>query len=158
MWCEEIPKHDLLYWVLDGSNRDIRHIQENMKYILDRTGYRNKFVVVLNKVDHIELNDNQEGWDRDYNIPSDDLETLIKRRTDDVIEKLADYAAISKEQMVICSAKKRWNHDAVLDKLLYFLPPEKRIKASINRDVKSPAEYMSPSARAEILSDRSNSN
>lgn len=163
MWCEEIPKHDLLYWVLDGSSRDIGHIQKNMKYILDRTDYRDKIVVVLNKVDQIRLDRDQvsrgsTGWDVDYNIPSDALEKLIKERTDDVIAKLAKYAGISREQMVICSAYQRWNHDAVLDKLLAFLPPEKRIKASRNRDVKSAAELMSDSARAEIYSDKSTFN
>ncbi len=157
MWCEEIPNHDLLYWVLDGSSRDIGHIQKNMKYILDRTGYRDKIVVVLNKVDQIRLDRDQIsqgmiGWDFDYNVPSDALESLIKERTDDVIAKLANFAGISREQMVICSAYQRWNHDAVLDKLLAFLPPEKRIKASRNRDVKSAAELMSPSAKKEISS------
>jgi predicted GTPase len=152
MWCEEIPKHDLLYWVLDGSSRDIGHIQKNMKYILDKTGYRKKVVVVLNKVDQIRLDAAQEaqgmiGWDREYNVPSDELEKLIKLRTDDVIEKLADYVDISREQMVICSARQRWNHDVVLDKLLAFLPPEKRIKASRNRDVKSAADLRPPEDR-----------
>ena len=163
MWCEEIPKHDLLYWVLDGSNRDISHIQENMKYILDRTGYRNKIVVVLNKADQIRLDIEQEaegmiGWDYNYNVPSDELEKLIKERTNDVIEKLSEDVDISREQMVICSARQRWNHDAVLDKLLALLPPEKRIKASDNRDPKSAADLMSPSAKKEIFSDWKGSN
>jgi len=86
------------------------------------------------------------------------LEKLIKERTDDVIAKLAKYADISRKQMVICSAYQRWNHDAVLDKLLAFLPPEKRIKASRNRDIKPAAELMSDSARAEIFSGKSTSN
>lgn len=161
MWCEEIPKHDLLYWVIDGSSRDISHIQKNMTYILDNTGYRNKIVVVLNKVDQIHLDLEQEaqgiiGWDSDYNVPSDELEALIKERTDDVIKKLSNYASVSKEQMVICSARKRWNHGAVFDKLLKFLPPEKRIKASLNRDVAPPAELMSSRAKQEIASERQN--
>ena len=54
-WVEEIPNHDLLYWVLDGSSRDVGHIQVNMKGILDATGYRDRIVVVLNKVDQILL-------------------------------------------------------------------------------------------------------
>jgi len=163
MWCEEIPNHDLLYWVLDGSNRDITHIQRNMKYILDKTGFRNKIVVVLNKVDQILLETEQEeqgmiGWDYNYNVPSDELEILIKERTDDVIEKLSNHVDISREQMVVCSARRRWNHDAVLDKLLFLLPPEKRIKASRIRDVKPAADLMSPSAKVEIFSDLKESN
>jgi len=155
MWCEEIPNHDILYWVLDASSRDISHIQGNMRKILDCTNYRDKLVVVLNKADHIYLDLEEElagkvGWDLDFNIPSDDLELIIKERTDDIIAKLENYVDISRNQMVVCAARRRWNHGAVLDKLLETLPEEKRIKASRNRDVKPSAELMSDEAKREI--------
>jgi predicted GTPase len=158
LWVNEIPKHDLLYWVLDGSSRDIEHIQRNMKKILDKTNYRQKIVVVLNKVDQILLSVEDEtagkiGWDADYNVPSDDLENLIIERMNDIIEKLSSYAELDKNQIVYCSARKRWNHGKVYDKFIDYLPPEKRLKLSKNRDIKNPVDLMSPSAKEEILND-----
>lgn len=155
MWIKEIPKHDLVYWVLDGASRDMRHIQQNMKRILDATNYHTRVVVVLNKVDNIELDeeddaDNDGGWSREFNFPTEALEALIKARTDDVIKKLAKYVKISEEQMVVCSARRRWNHGPVLDKLIERLPAEKRIKVSRARDVKDPRELMNPEALREI--------
>lgn len=154
-WSAEIPNHDLLYWVLDASSRDISHIQTNMKRILDNTGYREKMIVVLNKADHIYLDLEDElagkvGWDLEFNMPSDDLESVIEERTLDIIAKLEDFVEISRNQMIVCSARRRWNHGAVLDKLLEYLPKEKRIKASRNRDVKMPTELMSEEAKKEI--------
>ena len=159
MWIDEVPKHDMLYWVLDGSSRDIGHIQKNMKKILDETGYRNKLVVVLNKIDQILLPQELEiegiiGWDLDYNVPTLPLERLIKLRTDDIIEKLEKYADIKREQIVVCSARRRYNHGAVLDKILEFLPEDVRIKVSMNRQVKDPSELMSENARKKIMEDR----
>ncbi|PLX01106.1 MAG: hypothetical protein C0594_14385 [Marinilabiliales bacterium] len=156
MWIEEIPKHDMLYWVLDGSSRDIGHIQENMKYVLDMTGYRNNLVVVLNKVDQILLPQDQElkgmiGWDTDFNQPTKNLLKLINHRTDDIIEKLIDYVSLTKDQIVICSARKRWNHGLVLDKMLEYLPEAVRIKASLNREVKDPTELMSLKGKKKLF-------
>ena len=146
-WVNEIPKHDLLYWVLDASSRDMAHIQKNIKCILDNTGYRNKVVVVLNKIDQILLPIEMElkgvvGWDFDFNCPTPALLKLINQRTDDIIEKLSKYVNINKNQVVICSARKRWNHGAVLDKILEYLPENKRIKVSVNREVKDTSELM----------------
>ena len=156
MWVNEIPKHDMLYWVLDGSSRDVGHIQENMKYILDKTGYRNKLVVVLNKIDQILLPQELEikgivGWDTNYNQPTKSLLKLINQRTEDIIDKLTDYVDIKREQIVICSARKRWNHGEVLDKILEHLPENVRIKASLNRQVKDPTELMGEDAKRKIL-------
>ena len=152
MWIEEIPKHDLFYWVLDASSRDMAHIQQNMKHILNRTGFRHRLVVVLNKVDQILLPIEMElkgviGWDTDLNRPSKALERLITQRTDDIIEKLTKYIELRREQMVVCSARKRWNHGKVLDKILEFLLEEKRLKASRNREVKDFTELMSARGR-----------
>jgi predicted GTPase len=151
-WVAEIPKHDLLYWVLDGSSRDIKHVQENMKYVLDRTGYREKFIVVLNKIDQILLPLDMElkgvvGWDTDFNRPSKALNQLIEQRMDDLMEKLERCAGITREQMVACSARRRWHHDKVLDKMLEYLPDDLKIKLSRNREVKDHTELMSPRAR-----------
>ncbi len=148
IWIDEIPKHDLLYWVLDASNRDMAHIQRNMKHILDRTGFRHRLVVVLNKVDQILLPIEMElkgvvGWDLDLNRPSKALKQLIKQRTDDVIDKLTGYIEIHRAQIVVCSARKRWNHEKVLDKIIERLPGEKRLKVSRNREIKDFTELMS---------------
>jgi predicted GTPase len=155
MWIDEIPQHDMLYWVLDGSNRDIGHIQENMKYILDKTNYRNKLIIVLNKIDQILLPIEMElkgvvGWDLDYNQPTKSLLNLISERTNDIIEKLVDYVDINKEQIVICSARKRWNHGKVLDKIIEFVPDNIKIKVSKNREVKDATELMSIDAKLKI--------
>lgn len=153
-WVDEIQKHDLLYWVLDASSRDISHIQRNMKTILDETEYRDRIVVVLNKVDQIELErdeqDEHEGWDEDFNVPTPALEKQIERRTNDIVEKLSRYVGISEDQIVCCSALKRWNHGEVLDTLIENLPPEKRIKVSANRDVEGFTELMSEEALEEV--------
>lgn len=156
MWINEIPNHDMLYWVLDGSSRDIGHIQENMKLILDKTGYRNKLVVVLNKIDQILLPQEMElkgiiGWDTNFNQPTKALLKFINMRTDDIIEKLTNYVDIKREQIVVCSARKRWNHGDVLDKILDYLPENVRIKASLNREVKDPTELMSDEAKRKII-------
>ena len=161
LWIEEIPKHDLIYWVLDASSRDMAHIQKNMKLILDKTNYRNKFIVVLNKVDQILLPLEMElkgvvGWDQDLNRPSKALENLIKQRTDDIMEKLIQYIDLKIEQMVACSARKRWNHGAVLDKILEYLPEDKKIKASRNREVKDFTELMSPRGK-QLITKENNS-
>lgn len=148
MWMDEIPRHDLLYWVMDGSSRDIGHIQDNMKLILDSTNYRERLVVVLNKVDQILLPQEMElkgvvGWNMDFNLPSKALLKLIKERTDDIIEKLTTHVTIDRDQIVVCSARRRWNHGKVLDKFLEYLPEDVAIKASSNRQVKDSTELMS---------------
>lgn len=153
-WVEEIQKHDLLYWVLDASSRDIAHIQSNMKEVLNATNYRDKTVVVLNKVDQIELEredyeEGVEGWNEKYNVPTDELEEQIERRTNDIIEKL-DKVGIPEEQIVACSALKRWNHGKVLDTLIENLPPEKQIKVSANRDVEEFTDLLSDEVLKEI--------
>lgn len=155
MWINEIPNHDLLYWVLDGSSRDIQHIQRNIKRILDETGYSKKVIIILNKVDQILLSADDEakgiiGWDNDLNIPSEELDNLIKQRTDDIIEKLEAYVNISRDQIVVCSARKRWNHGAVLERFLQYLPKDKRLFVSTNRDVKDFTELMSEKGKDEI--------
>jgi len=152
MWIEEIPHHDLLYWVLDASSRDMAHIQRNMRHILDATKYRDRLVVVLNKVDQILLPIELElngvvGWDPDLNRPSKALLRLIEERTDDIMEKLEKHIALRREQMVACSARRRWNHGTVLDKILQFLPEEKRLKASRNREVNDFTELMTARGR-----------
>ncbi len=157
-WIAEIPKHDLLYWVMDSSSRDVSHIQENMKAILDRTGFRDRFVLILNKVDKIELEGDDlaaghAGWNLDYNMPTRKLEAQIRRRTDDVIEKFKDYCDLDKSYIVVCSALRRWNHDKVLDAMLDCLPKEKRLKASLNKDVKSATDLMAPEIKARVLKD-----
>lgn len=155
MWCEEIPKHDLLYWVLDGPSRDIAHIQETMKIILDRTGFHNRVVVALNKVDNFALvesyrDDGDLTWDIDLNIPTDKLEEVIKQRTDDIVEKLSAYSGVSRDRIIPCSALKRWNHEKVLDALIEAVPEEMRYKVSVNRDVKDFSELMTDAGRSEI--------
>lgn len=154
MWIEEIPNHDLLYWVVDASSRDISHIQRNMKRILDNTGYRDKIIVVLNKVDKIELDredreDSKARWDEDYNLPTDELEEQIDRRTEHLIDKFSDIG-ISEDQIVACSALKRWNTMEVVKKLINGLPEEKRIKAAANRDVDDFTDLMSEDALEEL--------
>ena len=155
-WIDEIPAHDLLYWVVDGSSRDVAHIQQNMKIILDATGYRDRLVVVLNNVDQILLPMDSElageiGWSNEYNVPSDALENLIHERAADVIEKLSTVVEIEADRIVYCSARKRWNHDVVLDTLLENLPETKRLKASLNRHVASAKDLMSERWPAPIL-------
>ncbi len=157
-WVKEIPNHDLLYWVLDGSSRDVAHIQKNMAKILDRTGYRKKLVVVLNKVDQILLSQEMEikgvvGWDLDFNGPSKALRKLIEERTSDIIEKLEEYVEISRDQIVVCSARKRWNHDQVFDKFMEYLPEEKKIKVSRHREIKDHTELMSDLGKKAVAAD-----
>lgn len=152
-WIDEIQEHDLVYWVLDASSRDFRHIQENIRKIMDETGYRDRIVVVLNKVDQIELeeserNEGLEGWNEKYNVPTDELEAQIERRTDDIVEKLSR-VGIPENKIVACSALKRWNHGEVLDTLVESLPPEEQIKVSANRDVADIKELVSD----DVLSD-----
>ncbi len=154
-WEQKIPGHDLLYWVLDGSSRDIAHFQRNMKRILDATGYRNRLVVVLNKVDQILLPLELEergviGWDLDFNRPSKALLRLINERVQDVVDKLTGYVEISHDQIVACSARRRWNHGEVLDKFLYFLPENVKIKVSRLREEKDHTELMSRRAREAV--------
>jgi predicted GTPase len=153
-WIEEIQKHDLLYWVLDASSRDIRHIQENMRKILSETDYWDNIVVVLNKVDQIELeraerNEGSSGWNEKYNVPTDELEEQIERRTDDIIEKLSTIG-VPEDRIIACSALKRWNHGEVLDTMVETLPPEKQIKASANRDVADIRELVSDEVLANL--------
>jgi predicted GTPase len=146
-WIEEIQKNDLLYWVLDASSRDIAHIQGNMDKILDQTGYRDRIVVVLNKIDQIELEREDrkkgvEGWNERYNVPSDELEEQIEKRTNDITDKLSNIG-VPKNKIIACSALKRWNHGEVLDKLIDSLPEDKQIKVSANRDVADIRELVS---------------
>lgn len=138
-WVEQIKQHDMLYWVLDASSRDVRHIQENIRHVLDETGYRDRIVVVLNKIDQIELEQEDregdaQGWDETYNVPTDELEEQIERRTDDLVDKL-ETVGVPEDQIIACSALKRWNHGEVLDKMIETLPEEKQIKVAMNRDV-----------------------
>ncbi len=155
MWCREIPNHDLLYWVLDGPSRDIAHIQRLMRLILDRTGFHNRVVIVLNKVDNFALmeeyrNDGDVVWDIDLNLPTDRLEEIIRLRTDDIVEELSSYARVPRHKIIPCSALKRWNHDKVLEALINSVPSEKRYKVSSNRDVKDFTELMTKNGKSEI--------
>jgi|GEM_PF-1821337 len=156
-WISEIPKHDLLYWVLDAASRDIRHIQQNMRRILDATGFRDRFLLVLNKVDNIQLEEEDrevgEPWDSRFNMPTTKLLEQIERRTADVIARFERFAGVHRDQIVVCSALKRWNHDLVLDKMLELLPAEKRIKVAENRDVKSAVELMAPDVKRRLESE-----
>ena len=126
-----------------------------MKRILDATGYRNRLVVVLNKVDQILLPLELEergviGWDLDFNRPSKALLRLINERVQDVVDKLTGYVEISHDQIVACSARRRWNHGEVLDKFLYFLPENVKIKVSRLREEKDHTELMSRRAREAV--------
>lgn len=155
MWIKEIPNHDLLYWVLDASSRDMAHIQKNMKYMLDQTNYRNKLIVVLNKIDQILLPLESElrgliGWDLDLNEPSRALLNLITERTNDIMEKLTKYVEINRDQMVVCSARKRWQHDLVFDRMIECLPDNKRLKVSRNREIKDTTELMTEEGKKRI--------
>jgi predicted GTPase len=155
-WVEEIPKHDLLYWVLDASSRDIAHIQLNIKKILDETGFRNRFVVVLNKVDQILIPLDLElkgvvGWNIDFNCPSKALEKLIQERTGDIIDKLVEHIDISKNQIVTCSARRRWNHGSVFDRFLEYLPSDKKIKVSTCREIKDYTELMTDEGKSSVV-------
>lgn len=154
-WIEEIKKHDLLYWVIDASSRDIAHIQRNMRKILNETEYRDRTVVVLNKVDQIELprekrEKGKQGWDNEYNVPTPALERQIERRTNDITDKILNYTGVPENQIVSCSALKRWNHGEVLDTLIDQLPPGKKIKLAANRDVEDFRELMSEEALREV--------
>ena len=138
-WVEQIDQHDVLYWVIDASSRDVAHIQKNIRHVLDETGYSDRIVVVLNKIDQIELEqedreEGAEGWDEEYNVPTDELEEQIDRRTNDLVEKL-ETVGVPEDQIIACSALKRWNHGEVLDKMVETLPEEKQIKVAANRDV-----------------------
>lgn len=158
-WINEIPNHDLLYWVLDAASRDISHIQQNMKDILDATGFRDRFVLVLNKVDNIQLEEvdrkkTSSPWNSRFNQPTKLLLGQIERRTADIVSKFEKAVGVKQKQIVACSALKRWQHDVVLDKMLELLPKEKRIKAAENRDVKSSTELMDPDVRRALESER----
>ncbi len=157
-WINEIPKHDLLYWVLDGASRDISHIQQNMRIILDATGYRDRFLLVINKVDNIELEeqdreDGHVGWNEEFNQPTKRLLKQVDRRIGDVIEKFRSYAGVDPKHVVVCSALRRWNHDLLLDKMLELLPPDCRLKLNENRDVKSAKDLMAPDVRRRLESE-----
>jgi predicted GTPase len=154
-WIDEIPAHDLLYWVVDGSSRDVAHIQQNMKSVLDATGYRDRLVVVLNKIDQILLPLDEElqgeiGWNSEYNVPSNALEKLIHTRAADLKKKLSTVVDIEPGRIVYCSARKRWNRESVLDTLLELLPEEKRFKASLNRHLAPATELMSERAKMMV--------
>ena len=156
-WIDEIPNHDLLYWVVDASSRDVSHIQRNMKRILDETGYADRIVVVLNKVDQIPLKREdrkagKKGWDEEYNLPTPELEEQINRRINHLVKKFS-HVGISEEQIVACSALKRWNTMEVFQTLVEHLSEEKQIKVSANRDVDHFTELMSQEALAEIQDD-----
>lgn len=153
-WTEEIQKHHLLYWVLDASSRDIAHIQRNMNKILNETGYHNRIVVVLNKIDQIELErsdrkEGAEGWNEKYNVPTDELEKQIEKRTNDVIDKFSNIG-IPEDKIVPCSALKRWNHGKVLDELIETLPEHQQIKVSANRDVADVRDLVSDDVIEEV--------
>lgn len=157
-WIREIPKHDLLYWVLDAASRDIRHIQQNMKTILDATEFRSRFLLILNKVDNIQLEEDdrtrvRQPWNLRYNQPTKELLRQIDLRTADVMKKFGTYIGLTQNQMIACSALRRWNHGAVLDKMLELLPPEKRIKVAENRDVKSAVDQMAPDVQRKLRSE-----
>lgn len=153
-WIEEIQKQDLVYWVLDASSRDIAHIQSNMDKILNETGYYDRIVVVLNKIDQIELEREDrkngiEGWNEKYNVPSDELEEQIEKRTNDITDKLSNIG-VPEDKIIPCSALKRWNHGEVLDKLIESLPEDKQIKVSANRDVADIRELVSDDVLDEV--------
>ena len=156
-WAEEIEEHDLFYWVLDSSARGaITSVQRNLDYLLKNTNYDNNIVIVMNKVDQIQLPREKRSkhggdqWNEKYNLPTDELENQIEKRTEDIQEKLHRYNGISKNQMVACSALKRWHNDEVLDKFVDQLPPADRVKMLAHRDVNDFTELMNEEAKEEL--------
>jgi predicted GTPase len=156
-WAEQIQDHDLFYWVLDASARGtMSAVQKNLKYLIQETGYDDRMVVVMNKVDQIQLpRDEREKyggdqWNEEYNLPTDRLEEQIEKRADDIKEKLHSHTGLSKEQMIACSALKRWRNDKVLDKFVEHLPPADRVKMLANRDVNDFTELMSEEAKRKL--------
>jgi predicted GTPase len=140
-WIKEIPNHDILYWVLDITNRDIAQTSKNMRRVLNETKYNNKMVLVLNKVDQFVLTEEERnrgliGWDEEYNLPSRALEEVIYKRTDDIIEKFSKIG-LRRERIIACSALKRWNTGSVFDKFIEILPEDERIKLDSVRKIKS---------------------
>jgi predicted GTPase len=94
-WAEEIEDHDLFYWVLDASARGaISSVQRNLEYLLENTNYDGNIVIVLNKVDQIQLDREDRSqyggdqWNERYNLPTDKLEEQIEKRANDIQDKL----------------------------------------------------------------------
>lgn len=156
-WAEEIEEHDLFYWVLDSTSRGtMSAVQDNLEYLLENTDYDNNVVIVMNKVDQIQLPREERSkyggdqWNEKYNLPTDKLEEQIAKRTEDIQERLHRYNGISRNQMIACSALKRWHNDKVLDKFVEQLSPADRVKMLANRDVNDFTELMDEDAKEEL--------
>jgi len=156
-WADQIEKHDLFYWVLDASARGaISSVQRNLDYLLNNTDYENNVVIVMNMVDKIQLPRKERSkhggdqWNKKYNLPTDKLENQIEKRTEDIQDKLHSNTGVSKDQMVACSALKRWHNDKVLDKFIEQLPPADRVKMLAHRDVSDFTELMNDEVKKNM--------
>lgn len=131
-WIQEIPKHDLLYWVIDASSRDYYHVFRNLKRILDETKFYDKTIIIINKVDDIFLFDEEKSdkkvWITKDNHPAPELQQVIELKVTKISEHFARKLGIQKEQIIPCSALKGYKVGSVFDAMVKLVPKEKRIK------------------------------
>jgi len=127
-----IHESNVSYYVINFSNRDFSIDIENIKILYE--GHYKEFVIILNMVDRLLLDPSEEekygqAWNIIENKPSPIGEQHLEKKITSLLSLLKQFG-ISEDQLVICSARRNYNLDKVLEKLLQF--HKGKIDAALN--------------------------
>jgi uncharacterized protein len=128
-----LPSADVVLYVLQADMRALKMDQEILRDIVQNVmgDLKNRLVVGLNQVDKI----GPGNWNEKFNRPSPEQEDNIKRRCQDIQQKLSESLSIKVDQIEYYSALKRYRMYPLLTAI---------IKASGNMGWKFPINPADP--------------
>lgn len=154
---EEIKSHDLIYWVMTASSyrgtpRSIIEIMEQLskELINEKVKFEDKIVIVLNKIDQIDLSSKEKtiglkAWDLNYNTLTYEALSHVNELVNLVATDFKQFR-INQDQIIYCSAETGYRTDLVFDKLIDLLPKDKRISLYLNGEF----DYTTKNKAAQI--------
>lgn len=122
MYFEELPRLDVLVWVIAAEHRAMRPIQEALKMLAEQFGasFTDRLVLALNKVDLIHPGPGH--WQEAFNLPSEEQRGYLAQRIDAVFGTIRDVLPDWKGQLVAYSADRRWQLEDLLNAMLTTAP------------------------------------
>ncbi|EPX59339.1 putative GTPase [Cystobacter fuscus DSM 2262] len=110
-----LPGCDVILWVFKADNRAITHIQGSIKLLVDERILDIRHLVIgLNQIDLVQPG----SWDTAINMPSEEQESSITARTEDIEQKLRRVCPLPEHRVVPYSAMKGYATDHLLQAML----------------------------------------
>jgi len=120
-----LPECDAALWILDAATRTLSLVQEALDALVASSAAaldRKRLVIGINKVDRMEPG----NWNYRANLPSLDQEQNIKRRVDNVWQRLARPLGVKKSRIIAYSAKQHYDLEKLLNALMDACPKSRR--------------------------------